>query len=393
MIVSLDTVSIPHVTARTGSRPSCWAGAVQDRHHHDPRRLPRPVERAGAARPRAQARTPGAQPRPGARLVLRLPDDDPAPARPGLQAWRKRMFVAMARNANSPIDHFQLPIERTAMTGSRSRSDPPAPRAGFRENPDWTFCVSRGTMGAERIGPPATGGSMSSDYILSYGTHARPEDGRCAMEWVSHLAGESHSDEPACVSPVLRAMCIALNDGLEHEPRQRLRPYLARTIGTVGDGTGYRARLDGDGLAGPGVHAGVAEAAGLTGHRRRAVRAGTGRRRRVAARRARRPRRGAARGPHGPGPHVRRPPPDRLGGVGGGGSGRPRGGMGVRRGGRMGGGEGVDRRRRGRPCPGGHPGHRRRRGGDRGAPVAAGSPPRRRPRARPAPCWRRRWTG
>lgn len=77
---------------------------------------------------------------------------------------------------------------------------------------------------------------MSSDYILSYGTHARPEDGRCAMEWVSHLAGEPHSDEPACVSPVLRAMCIALNDGLEHEPRQRLRPYLARTIGTSEDG-------------------------------------------------------------------------------------------------------------------------------------------------------------
>jgi hypothetical protein len=77
---------------------------------------------------------------------------------------------------------------------------------------------------------------MSSDYILSYGTHARPEDGRCAMEWVSHLAGEPHSDEPTCVSPVLRAMCIALNDGLEHTPRQRLRPYLARTIGTADDG-------------------------------------------------------------------------------------------------------------------------------------------------------------
>src|ERR1700755_694288 len=91
-------------------------------------------------------------------------------------------------------------------------------------------------MGVERISPPVTGGSMSSDYTLSYGTHARPEDGRCAMEWVSHLAGEPHSDEPACVSPVLRAMCIALNDGLEHEPRQRLRPYLARTIGTADDG-------------------------------------------------------------------------------------------------------------------------------------------------------------
>jgi hypothetical protein len=56
------------------------------------------------------------------------------------------------------------------------------------------------------------------------------------MEWVSHLAGEPHSDQPKCVSPALRAICIALNDGLEHNPRQRLRPYLARTIGTADDG-------------------------------------------------------------------------------------------------------------------------------------------------------------
>jgi hypothetical protein len=77
---------------------------------------------------------------------------------------------------------------------------------------------------------------MSSDYRLGYGTHATPEDGRCAMEWVSYLAGEPHSDEPACVSRVLRAFCMTLNDSLEDAPRQRLRPYLARTIGTADDG-------------------------------------------------------------------------------------------------------------------------------------------------------------
>jgi hypothetical protein len=77
---------------------------------------------------------------------------------------------------------------------------------------------------------------MSNDYALAYGTHASPLDGRCAMEWVSYLAGEAHTDQPACVSSVLRAMCIALNDGLEHGPRQQLRPYLTRTIGTAGDG-------------------------------------------------------------------------------------------------------------------------------------------------------------
>ena len=77
---------------------------------------------------------------------------------------------------------------------------------------------------------------MSTDYTLAYGTHATPDDGRCAMEWVSHLAGEPHSDQPACVSLVLRAFCTTLNDSLEDVPRQRMRPYLARTIGTAHDG-------------------------------------------------------------------------------------------------------------------------------------------------------------
>jgi len=77
---------------------------------------------------------------------------------------------------------------------------------------------------------------MGTDYRLAYGTHATPEDGRCAMEWVSHLAGEPHSDEPRCVSQVLRAYCTSLNDSLDDGPRQLLRPYLARTIGTADDG-------------------------------------------------------------------------------------------------------------------------------------------------------------
>jgi hypothetical protein len=81
-----------------------------------------------------------------------------------------------------------------------------------------------------------TGPASPGRYRLDYGTHATAADGRCAMEWVAHLAGEPHSDQPACVSPVLRAICIALNDGLEDAPRQRLRPYLTRTIGTAGDG-------------------------------------------------------------------------------------------------------------------------------------------------------------
>ena len=33
--------------------------------------------------------------------------------------WRKKLFIAMARNAASPIEHFGLPAERTVMMGSQ----------------------------------------------------------------------------------------------------------------------------------------------------------------------------------------------------------------------------------------------------------------------------------
>jgi KUP system potassium uptake protein len=39
--------------------------------------------------------------------------------RPGMPHWRKTIFMVMARNAASPIDHFGLPSERTVMIGSQ----------------------------------------------------------------------------------------------------------------------------------------------------------------------------------------------------------------------------------------------------------------------------------
>ncbi|HET9094994.1 MAG TPA: KUP/HAK/KT family potassium transporter, partial [Solirubrobacteraceae bacterium] len=38
---------------------------------------------------------------------------------PDLARWRKKLFLLMARNAASPIDHFGLPIERTVLMGSQ----------------------------------------------------------------------------------------------------------------------------------------------------------------------------------------------------------------------------------------------------------------------------------
>jgi KUP system potassium uptake protein len=36
-----------------------------------------------------------------------------------MRIWRKKLFIAMARNAASPIDHFRLPTDRTVMMGSQ----------------------------------------------------------------------------------------------------------------------------------------------------------------------------------------------------------------------------------------------------------------------------------
>ena len=38
---------------------------------------------------------------------------------PGMARWRKRLFIAMARNAASPVDSFKLPPNRTVMLGTQ----------------------------------------------------------------------------------------------------------------------------------------------------------------------------------------------------------------------------------------------------------------------------------
>jgi KUP system potassium uptake protein len=38
---------------------------------------------------------------------------------PGLQRWRKQLYVALTRNASSPVDYFKLPRERTISVGTQ----------------------------------------------------------------------------------------------------------------------------------------------------------------------------------------------------------------------------------------------------------------------------------
>jgi hypothetical protein len=75
---------------------------------------------------------------------------------------------------------------------------------------------------------------------LGKGSHPKPFEGdtptMCAAEFASYLAGEPHSDQPTCVSPILNRFMVNLNDALDDEKRQKLRPYIVRTLGTAGDG-------------------------------------------------------------------------------------------------------------------------------------------------------------
>ena len=37
---------------------------------------------------------------------------------PGMRAWRKRLFIAISRNAANPVEVFHLPDDRTVVMGS-----------------------------------------------------------------------------------------------------------------------------------------------------------------------------------------------------------------------------------------------------------------------------------
>ena len=70
--------------------------------------------------------------------------------------------------------------------------------------------------------------------VLEKGSHPvdGPQGPYCVMEAAAYIAGERHSDEPDCVSPVIGAFLRRWNDDLPDVERQRLKPYIVRVIGT-----------------------------------------------------------------------------------------------------------------------------------------------------------------
>jgi hypothetical protein len=70
--------------------------------------------------------------------------------------------------------------------------------------------------------------------FLDTGRHSRPEVGMSMLEAVSVAApGEKFGDKPRTVSPVIGRMLRIWNDELEDEPRQELKPYIKKVIGSI----------------------------------------------------------------------------------------------------------------------------------------------------------------
>jgi len=120
LIVSVDTVSIPHVddhdrfaVEKLGPRGYNIRHVTIRNGYHDELNIPGSLH---------ECRKQGLLERNldlehSSYFVSRI-TITPTSARP-VRAWRKGLFVAMARNAASPVDHFGLPGDRTVVIGSQ----------------------------------------------------------------------------------------------------------------------------------------------------------------------------------------------------------------------------------------------------------------------------------
>jgi hypothetical protein len=77
---------------------------------------------------------------------------------------------------------------------------------------------------------------------LSRGKHRSEEHGACVMELASMLAGESFSDHPQSVCPVIAAVLRSYNDWVDDERRQELYAYAAKVVGSRASTRVERAR-------------------------------------------------------------------------------------------------------------------------------------------------------
>jgi KUP system potassium uptake protein len=120
LIVSVDTVSIPHVdsadrvTVEQIGHGLCKVFHVSTRFgYRDPLNVPEALSLA-----RKQGMLDRNLDLEHASYFVSRITITPTDA-PGMKPWRKQLFIAMARNASSPIEHFGLPSDRTLVLGSQ----------------------------------------------------------------------------------------------------------------------------------------------------------------------------------------------------------------------------------------------------------------------------------
>jgi hypothetical protein len=70
---------------------------------------------------------------------------------------------------------------------------------------------------------------------IDRGKHAAPEEGACVMELASMLGGESFSDRPRSVCPVVAGFLRGYNDLVDDDRRQDLYGYASEVVGSAGD--------------------------------------------------------------------------------------------------------------------------------------------------------------
>jgi len=80
----------------------------------------------------------------------------------------------------------------------------------------------------------ATKLALLDTFSLDPGAHPSFDAGHCAMELVAWLAGEKHSDSPACACPVVAGAARRLNDRIRDTAMRTelMRPLLPRIVGS-----------------------------------------------------------------------------------------------------------------------------------------------------------------
>jgi len=67
---------------------------------------------------------------------------------------------------------------------------------------------------------------------LVTGVGNRGDNELCLMSLVALLAGENHTDRPQAACPIIATFSIKINDGVDCDERQTLKPFAPRIIGT-----------------------------------------------------------------------------------------------------------------------------------------------------------------